>query len=252
MFLSILGLYNYNTAIFDGLHVPDGIDKQEVVNNILLQCAELELIYSQWETMKLAIETWSYSNQIPWKKLYDTMTVEYNPLWNIDADIIETESGGRNIDRSNKTQGAEKRTVNLNDNETVNLTDNRTVNLNDNETLDLEDKKSVKGFNETAWAEAEKNNKTGTDNIAHTGTDKTTRTGTDNIAHTGTDNKALDGTETENIKENNNITRSTRRTGNIGVTSSQQLIEAERKVAEFNMIEYITDSFKNRFCLLIY
>lgn len=40
--------------------------------------------------------------------------------------------------------------------------------------------------------------------------------------------------------------------GNIGVTTSQQMIEAERKVSEFNIIDYITDSFKRRFCLMVY
>ena len=40
--------------------------------------------------------------------------------------------------------------------------------------------------------------------------------------------------------------------GNIGVTTSQQMIEAERRVSEFNIIDYITDSFKRRFCIMVY
>lgn len=40
--------------------------------------------------------------------------------------------------------------------------------------------------------------------------------------------------------------------GNIGVTTSQEMIEAERKVAEFNIIDYIVQSFKRRFCILVY
>lgn len=220
MWLSIQGMYEYNPTIFDGFNVPTGLDKQECINNILLNCAELEIIYTRFETLKTAISTWSYSNQITWQKLYDTMTVEYNPIWNVDADIVETENGARIIDRDNTTSG----------------TDNRTVNLHDNETIDIEDKKSVKGFNETSWAEAEKND----------------RTGTDNIAHTGTDNRAMSGTESEDVKENTQNTRTQRRTGNIGVTTTQQMLEQERDIARFNMIEYITESFKERFCLLIY
>ena len=40
--------------------------------------------------------------------------------------------------------------------------------------------------------------------------------------------------------------------GNIGVTTSQQMIEAERKVSEFNIIDYIAQSFKRRFCIMVY
>lgn len=40
--------------------------------------------------------------------------------------------------------------------------------------------------------------------------------------------------------------------GNIGVTTSQQMIEAERRVSEFNIIDYITSSFKRRFCIMVY
>lgn len=40
--------------------------------------------------------------------------------------------------------------------------------------------------------------------------------------------------------------------GNIGVTSTQQLITQEREVSEFNIIEYIADDFAREFCLLVY
>ena len=40
--------------------------------------------------------------------------------------------------------------------------------------------------------------------------------------------------------------------GNVGVTTSQQMIEEERRVSEFNITDYIIDSFKRRFCLLVY
>ncbi len=40
--------------------------------------------------------------------------------------------------------------------------------------------------------------------------------------------------------------------GNIGVTTTQQMIEEERRVVKFNITDYIIDSFKRRFCLLIY
>lgn len=56
-----------------------------------------------------------------------------------------------------------------------------------------------------------------------------------------------------NYTENDLTERNTGRShGNIGVTSTQQLIEQERGVAEFNLCDYITEDFKRRFCILVY
>ena len=172
MLLSIMGLYEYDNNLFQGLQLPEGVNREAVINEILLQCAELELLYPSIDTMKLAITTWSLANQYTWQKLYDTMVVEYNPIWNVDATV--------SIDRDATGTGS--------------ATD------------------AVKGFNSNTWAESDK---------------------------TDTSSAA-----TEDVTE--------RRTGNIGVTTTQQMLEAERKIAEFNMISYIAQSFKQRFCLLIY
>lgn len=184
MKLSILGIYNYDNAIFDNLEVPEGLDKQEVVDEILMQCAELEILYADLDIMKRAIKIWSSGNKIKWEKLYKTLTVEYNPIWNVDADITETGSGSRDIDRD----------------------------------ITGSDIRSVKGFNDTKWAEAEKH----------------------------------DVNNNENVGETTSDTRQIRRTGNIGVTTTQQMLQAEREIADFNMIDVIVQSFKYRFCILIY
>ena len=41
-------------------------------------------------------------------------------------------------------------------------------------------------------------------------------------------------------------------TGNIGVTSSQELVLREREVSDFSTIKYIVHSFKKRFCVMVY
>ena len=45
---------------------------------------------------------------------------------------------------------------------------------------------------------------------------------------------------------------STRVHGNIGVTTSQQMIESERNVVQFCMTEFIINDFISRFCLGVY
>lgn len=206
--LSIMGLYNYDNTIFDGLQVPSGIERQDIIDEILMQCAELEVLYPAPSTMKRAIEIWSNSNQIKWQKLYETMTIEYNPIWNVDANIIDTET----------IKGSDNRTI------------ERSESGTDNETRNLTDTESVKGFNETSWADAKKNTKGGTDNR--------TLSSSENVS---------DGNISESERE-----YTQRRTGNIGVTTTQQMLEAERQIADFNLIETIVNSFKHRFCILVY
>ena len=188
MLLSIMGLYEYDNTLFQGLQVPEGVSKEHVINEILLQCAELEVLYPELATMKLAITTWSVANQYTWQKLYDTMVVEYNPIWNVDATVTIDRDIEETIDRDTSGTG--------------NATD------------------SVKGFNSNTWAESDK-------------TDTTS-------------------SASEDISNERNEDVIERRTGNIGVTTTQQMLEQERKIAEFNMISYIAQSFKQRFCLLIY
>ena len=62
------------------------------------------------------------------------------------------------------------------------------------------------------------------------------------------------GTDTvDSLGENNNSnTHEGSRTGNIGVTTSQQMLESEYKIAEWNVYEHIADMFVTDFCLTVY
>lgn len=60
-------------------------------------------------------------------------------------------------------------------------------------------------------------------------------------------------THGEQIKDDTEITHTSRIHGNIGVTTSQQMLESELEVApKLNIMNIIIESFKNRFCLLVY
>ena len=209
MWLSIQGIYEFDPTVFDGFDSPSYTDennvvhtlnRDDVINNILLQCAELEVIYPSPEMMKFAIGVWSASNQRSWDKLYKSMFLEYNPMWNVDANETETETNERDISRLHTGSN----------NEAVNLTNTE----------------SVQGFNSNEWAESKKN------------------------VNSGTDNVAINNNET--VDDDNERILTKRRTGNIGVTASQDLIKKEREISDFSIIEYITQSFKERFCLLVY
>ena len=210
--MSILNLYNYDSNIFSGLALPDGMDKDNTIDNILLECAELSLVYTDPVFMRKAIKQWSDKEQKIWGKLWATENLVYNPIWNVDGTVTETETFERNknnnIDRA--TSSGETTSDDV-----------------DQTTID-----SVTGYNSTAWQDHTK---------SVVDSDRDIRR---NIS--GTDN--VDEEESEDSERS----LETRRTGNIGVTTTQSMIREEREVAQFNTIDYITQSFKKRFCVMVY
>lgn len=195
-FLSILTLNNYDSTLWDNLQVPsytetiDGVtttytvDADLLKNEILMECSDLQLIYPDGDYMKQMIGWWSQAEGSVWLKMFKTVNLNYNPIWNVDADIVETESN------SGENSG----------------------------TADGDTTEAVKGYNSSTWADHTKD--------------------------------TMNGSSSGDWSESRS--RTTRRTGNIGVTATQELIQKERDVADFNIYKYITESFKRRFCIMIY
>lgn len=103
--LSILGLYNFDNTIMDGLieALPkdpktgdDLMNASVLVNNILLECAEVEVCYPEPETMKQAISVWAQLRTTAWYKIYTALDADYNPIHNYDRyeDIDRTYTPG--------------------------------------------------------------------------------------------------------------------------------------------------------------
>ena len=82
--LSVMGLYNYSDNLFDLLTLPAGANKNDIVNSIILECAELETVYPDFGLMRDAIGLWSRTRLHEWERIYLTLTEDYNPLHNYD------------------------------------------------------------------------------------------------------------------------------------------------------------------------
>jgi hypothetical protein len=69
-----------------------------------------------------------------------------------------------------------------------------------------------------------------------------------------TENGSITNTEKENVNDGRTEkhTRTGRAHGNIGVTTSQQMIQSERDLVVFNLYDVIAESFIENFCLMIY
>ena len=164
MTLSILGLYQYDNRIFDGLVVPQGIDKETLINNILSETAEFEVLYTEPRFLSNMIAAWSAKELPVWEKLVETLHYEYDPISNYDRNEESTNTG--------------------------------------------ESLGKVAGYNASDLV---------------------------NSSGASTD-----------------VRRRARIWGNIGVTTTQQMIDEQRRIVKFNIMDYIIDGFIRRFCLTIY
>lgn len=198
--LSVLGLYNIRPDIFDKFSVPEGVDMDILEPELLSECAELESLYTDPDILKDLIGAWSKRRMYAWTKLLATTKLEYNPIWNKDGTIEETEV--RDLDRSEN------------------------VNSSAESNSDTDELHSTYGYNSGEPQAASK------DESESSGFSKSSSNGT--------------GSEDETIK------RSRREFGNIGVTTTQHMIQEERDIADFDIYGYIIHDFKYRFCVLVY
>lgn len=207
--LSIAGLYSWDSHIFDLLQLPSQVNRQNIIDNILLECAELTVIYPDWNFMQSAIGKWSAKELEIWQKVYDLEHMEYNPIENYDRYEDELENIG-NKGQTMQVGSSESTTNNMQNTDTTNR---------------------VAGFNSTDLAnqsQAETNDM----NIGRGG----------NLA-------------SDMAYSNNDQTRSrgSRIHGNIGVTTTQQMMEQELNILpKVHVDDYIINSFKERFCILVY
>lgn len=102
-FLSILGLYNYDNSLFDNISLPSVIDKDTLVNNLLMECAEFELLYTDLDMMKFAIAQWSAKRLQAWERIAIVLYEVYDPFINIKRDEERTITQTRDLANNVKT-----------------------------------------------------------------------------------------------------------------------------------------------------
>lgn len=208
--INTLMFYHWDDTLFDGMHLPVGVDRDDVVKSILLETSDFPIIITDLQTLKLAIEIWSKHKVSIWEHLLSTTRYVYNPIENYNRLEVETTHLEKRGTGSIKGDGgADTTTYNVSESGSVadstreNETDSRTSTTNNVEAHSGEDVRNVtetvtesnggsdtRTINETV---AEVNS--GDDGTSVTGTTSKTKTGTDElnstesttISHTGSD-----------------------------------------------------------------
>lgn len=231
--LTIMGLYNYDNTIFDNLMLPDGVDKPTLVNNIVLETAELECIYPTPVFLKTAIGLWSNVQFLTWDRVYTAMNLEYNPIENYDRQETETTTGTRA--HSGKDTTVRSGTVS----ETGSTTGSTQGTVSESGTTT----NKIAGFDSTTLVDHDSSTGSNTRQASDSSTGSSTRS--------GTDSSTQELTHGEQIADSGS--RTSRIHGNIGVTTSQQMLQSELDLApNLNIYQYITADFRKRFCVEVY
>lgn len=184
--ISVLGMWQFNNALFDKFTVPAQIDKQDVVDSILLECAELPVVYTNWDILQGAIGLLSKRRIHAWERMAKALFEDYNPLHNFDRyeELGDEESTGTSTSSSGTADSVNK----------------------------------VNGYN--GDAERDRQNTTGNSN------------------------------SNSNTKRSNN--HRGHLYGNIGVTTSAQMLEGELEIRKQDLISIIVREFKENFCIMVY
>ena len=218
--MSLLGLYQADPTLFSQLELPEGLEADVLTNNLLAECAELEVLYADPDFMKASIGFWSKKQLNVWAELYATLLYEYNPIWNKDYKEVETHDLAATEDVTDGNSHSHD------------ITSTRNLTHNDNSTTT----ESVFGFNSSTAADANK-----TQIYAGSSDGGTVRD-----AGSSSDSRTIDRDTTDT----GSITREG--AGNIGIMSTQDLIKQQREVVQFNVYDYIIADFRKRFCLMVY
>ena len=202
--ISFLGLYTWDDTLFENLALPEGFTKKKkniLINNLLMETAELEVIYPDPGFMKNAIEAWSGKEVINWERLYKLMLMEYNPIENYNRveDSDNQNRGATTHSGKDIAQGSASDTIT-----------NHITSFDSNDLQTHDRSQDISGT---------------TDEVRH--------------GHVITD--------TTGYHLHSQIS------GNIGVTTSQQMAEQEIDITpKLNIFDIIIKSFISRFCLLVY
>ena len=211
--LTLWGIYQYDKTLFDNIVLPNGIDKDNLVGNIMRNSGDLYPYHQVPEYLKRNINYWFARRLFDFERMYEALRVEYSPIENYDRK--------ENTTRNYENSGTDKESTTLGS-----TTTSTNIGSNDNEN-------KVSAYNESDYSNREKDTQSYNSTLTNTGS------GTD---VTQTD-YGLKRKEVEDIRVH----------GNIGVTTSQQMIESEMELrAKYDIYKIISREFEREFLVQVY
>ena len=211
--ITLWGFYQYDNTLFDNIVLPDGIEKENLVAEIMKNSGDLYPYHQVPEYLKRNINYWFARRLFDFGRIYEALRMEYSPIENYDRK--------ENISRDYENSGIDKASTTLGS-----TTTSTNIGTNDNEN-------KVSAYNESDYTNREKDTQSYSSTVTNTGS------GTD----TTQTEYGLKRKEVEDIRVH----------GNIGVTTSQQMIDSEMSLrAKYDIYKIISKEFEREFLVQIY
>lgn len=224
--LSLYGLYSWDSTLFDKMFFPNEADKENFIDSLILSYGMCEPLYPDFDFMKdSAIPAWSKKWKSSIESVYKVLeTLDYEPIENYDRHEEWTDSP--DITRISQASGTD-----------TNEVKSESKQSNGNSGTDTSENK-VSAFNESGYSPNEQNSTT-------------------YGSKTETESNGKDtGTTTYGRKDINTEQGTNKHVGhvhgNIGVTTSQQMIQSELELRKQSFIDYCTGLFAQDLLLLVY
>lgn len=237
--ITLIGLYNYDNSLFDNLTFPTGIDKNIAIARILEKSEEFEVLYSDFDYLKNRIGTWSSVWQRTFEKWVKALAVEYDPLYNFDRHEYYTDAKARDyrderaeINNGQLSTGSEETSKSVSN--TVTGSDTKS-----------ETEQKVSAY-DSGYTGKEKEESSAVTNQTGSGDAESTIKGVNNTVNSNSLDSNISGVSNEMLQHE------ARLFGNIGVTTSQQMLRDELDIATWNLYDHISDIFIEEFCILVY
>ena len=199
--ITLWGFYNYtDKTLFDEAIMPEGIEKQELVDLIMIECGDLYPYYQQPTYLRLQINNFFKRKKFNFDKMIAALHAEYDPLENFDkkedwSDHFEEHVEGEAHDETHSdSDGSSLAKVSAMDSDTL----------------------------------------------------------VDDTGGTSHNEGSSNATTTNEADRNNDNTHTGRIHGNIGVTTSMQLIKEELELRKYDIMEQIVRAFEKDVIIQIY
>lgn len=213
--LSLLGMLQISPDLIGSTNfpLPTGLEHETLDPLLLAETAELEILYPEPTTLAAVIKAWATARGPAWSRMQTALTAQYNPIHNYDrAEEWSEEKEGESNRGGSSDRGNSSTTTGS---DSASLTSDRA------------------GYNSAA---------------ANAPSSKDVSSGSSTTTVTGSQDDSWEeaGTNAESSSRSGHVS------GNIGVTTSQQMIEAELELRKIDIYRLIVQEFKTMFCLGVY
>ena len=251
--LTLIGLQSYELSqtppmsLFSGWAMPvddDGnamLDKDMLINTIMMRGGELPVVYPDPDILRYMITTWGHTHKDAMRRMALVMSEDYNPIHNYDRMEEESSTGTRatSEDSTGTDSGSSSRTTSgqTSDSSTGSThTDGSTVNEQENTAYDS-----------GTYAKVQKDTITVGDSQATVSASQSAREDAESST------EARTRTDARNASETRGDARRLHAYGNVGVTTSAQMVEEEMLLRKrFNVYETLAEMFIADFCVLVW